>query len=414
MYRIYKMQLNRFWFLVLILSLSYSAQGQSKKERLEAKRLELQRQISQINNQLNEVNHTRANALEILNQINKKISIRNQLIKSLRGEINVITQKINRTDTKIGSLEKEIGELKNNYAEMIRQSYKNRSRNGKIYFLLSSEDFQQAFKRMQYLKQYANFRKNQVKEIQKKQAELRQLIKQLETSKEEKQKLFSKYKTEQQKIIKEKKVQQLEIDKIKKRRSYYLTQIKKKERQKRKIDQMIEAEIKKAIVRSNRHNIKSKTYKNSKSKFYMTPEAKKLAGEFSKNRGLLPWPVKKAYISRHYGVQHHEVFKNVKVYNSGVNLATVKGAKVHAVYKGKVLQIQIIPGGNTSVYIKHGNYLSIYQNLKKVMVKPGDMVKTGQTIGIVATDPTTGKTELKFLVYKNLTKLNPENWLLKK
>ncbi len=409
--------MKKFFLLFLIVFIAHinDSQAQNRKKRLEAKRLELQREIAQINNQLQKVKRTRQNALEILNQINRKISIRKQLISSLRKEINLLSQKINATYKQILDLEKELKLLKKNYAEMVRQSYKSRSRNSKIYFLLSAEDFQQAFKRMQYLKQYANYRKNQVKEIEQKKKELEQLKKELEASKKQKQDLFGTYKKEQDLIVQEQKTQQKEIEKIKKKSVFYIAQIRKKEREKRKIDILIEAEIKKAIMRSNRNrNVKGIKYTTSKSKFFMTPDAKKLANEFSKNRGLLPWPVKKAYISRHYGSQQHEIYKNVKVINSGINLATEKNSKVYAVFKGKVLQIQIIPGGNTTVYIKHGNYLSIYQNLKKVFVKPGDVVKTKQAIGLVATDPTTGKTELKFLIYKNLKKLNPENWLMKK
>ena len=413
----YRRRMKKIFLLFLIIFIAQinDTQAQNRKKRLEAKRLELQREINQINRQLQKVKRTQHNALEFLSQINRKIKIRKQLISSLRKEINLLSQKINNTDKQILSLEKDLEILKKNYAEMIRQSYKSRSRNSKIYFLLSAEDFQQAFKRMQYLKQYANYRKSQVKEIEQKKKALEILKKDLEKSKKEKQKLFQNYKKEQELIVQEQKTQQQEVEKIKNKSAFYIAQIRKKEREKRKIDKLIEAEIKKAIARSNRNRkTKGKHYISSKSKFFMTPEAKKLADEFSRNRGLLPWPVKKAYISRHYGKQPHEIYKKVMVINSGVNLATEKDSKVYAVFKGKVLQIQIIPGGNTTVMIKHGNYLSVYQNLKVVYVKPGDFVKTKQPIGVVATDPTTGKTELKFLIYKNLTKLNPENWLLKK
>ncbi len=402
--------------LLLLLMLPLAASAQSNRQRLEAKRMALQKQIEEINQRISEMDKTKMSALEKAEQIQEKIRIRKKLADNMRREINGISRQINKTEKEIESLEKDLKKLKQDYAHMIRQAYKSRSRNGKLYFLFSSDNFYQAFKRMQYLKQFSTYRKKQGEEILVKQKELKELKASLQKDRAAKRKLYAGYKKEQNKILKEQKAQLALIEKIKKKRSHYLAEIKKKEKEKKKIDRLIEAEIKKAIARSNKRAKSSsgKRTSTSKTKFFLTPEGKKLADKFSANRGILPWPVTKAYITRRFGVQKHEVFKNVVVQNSGINLATTKGAKVRAVFEGQVLQIQIIPGGNTAVYIKHGDYITIYKNLKKVYVKPGDRVKTKQNIGEVATDPTTGKTEIKFMIYKNLTKLNPEKWLLKK
>ncbi len=389
--------------------------AQSNRQKLEAKRMALQKQIEEINRRILEVDKTKLSALERVEQIKEKIQIRRKLADNMRREINGISRQINKTQKEINRLEKDLQKLKQEYAQMIRRAYKTRSRNGKLYFLFSSDNFYQAFKRMQYLKQFSTYRKKQGEDIVKKQQELKDLKKSLQKDREEKRKLYAGYKKEQEKIKKEEKDQLAVLVEIQKKKSKYIAEIKQKEKEKRKIDRLIEAEIRKAIVRSNKRS-KTKTSSKtlSKTKFFLTPEGKKLANKFSANRGILPWPVTKAYITRRFGVQKHEVFKNVVVQNSGINLATTKGAKVRAVFEGKVLQIQIIPGGNTAVYIQHGDYITVYKNLKKVFVKAGDRVKTRQNIGVVATDPTTGKTEMKFMIYKNLTKLNPEKWLLKK
>ena len=263
---------------------------------------------------------------------------------------------------------------------------------------------------MQYLKQYAKYRKQQAEKIEQKKQELSRLKLKLEKEKASKKKLFVVYKKEEAAIQKEQAKQLLVVEKIKKKKSYYLAQIRSKQREQRRIDKLIDNLIKKAIAKSNHQVVKSK---RTKGKFFMTPESKKLANKFSKNKGILPWPVKKAYISRRFGVQQHEIFKNIKVENNGIYLATEAGSKARAVFEGEVLQIQLIPGGNNTVFIKHGNYLTIYGNLKEVYVKPGDKVHTKQEIGLIATDSRTGKTELKFRVYKNMTKLNPEYWLQK-
>jgi septal ring factor EnvC (AmiA/AmiB activator) len=405
-----------FFTLFFLFLFTADLSAQTNRQRLEAKRIALQKQIEEINQRISEVDKTKMSALQKAEQIREKIRIRKKLTDNMRREINSITRQINKTEKEINRLEKELNQLKREYAAMIRQAYKSRSRNGKLYFLFSSDNFYQAFKRMQYLKQFSMYRKKQGEEILKKKEKLIGLQKTLKTDREQKRKLYAGYKKEQAQIKKEEQAQMAIIAEIQKKKSHYLAQIKKKEKEKRKIDKLIEAEIRKAIARSNKKSKKntSGSKKMSKTKFFLTPEGKKLADKFSANRGILPWPVTKAYITRRFGVQKHEIFKNVVVQNSGINIATTKGAKVRAVFEGKVLQIQIIPGGNTAVYIKHGDYITIYKNLKKVYVKPGDKVKTKQTIGVVATDPTTGKTEIKFMIYKNLTKLNPEKWLLKK
>ncbi len=410
------MKLKFLLFLsISIITLSQKGvYGQNNRKKLEAKRIEIQKQIASINKRLSVVNKNKVSALEELSQINRKLALRKKLTSNLRREINGISHQINKTNQQINKLESEIAEQKKNYAALIRQSYKNRERNGKLFFLFSSESFYQAFKRMQYLKQISNYRKQQALEIEKNKNELEELKQNLIADRQSKRKLFADYQQEQKKIKQEQIKQLSVVQEIKKRKNKYIAQIRAKEKQKRRIDKLIEAEIRKAITKSNKKSGKHISKHTKSSKFFLTPEGRKLADKFSSNRGILPWPVKKAYISRHFGVQQHEIFKNVKIENSGVDLATEKGAKARAVFAGKVLQIQIIPGGNVSVYIKHGNYLTIYQNLINVKVKPGDNIKTKQIIGTVATDSTTGKTEMKFLIYKNLTKLNPEKWLLKK
>lgn len=397
-----------FLGLLFLPVLKLSAQ-KDLQQRLEKKRQALQKEILQINRQLLQTKHTESDAIAEYRQIKRKIFVRQKLIRNLQQEINHISKQIKQNEQKTAELNRELKKLKADYAQMIRQSYNNRSRQDKLYFLFSSKSFQQAFKRAQYLKQYAKYRKKQAVTIEQKKKELAALKVKLQKDKTDKQKLYQNYRQETETIKKEQAKQLAIVNKIKQKKRYYLKQIKAKQREQAKIDRMIENLIKKAIARSNR---KVKKSLRQKSKFFLTPEGKKLAAKFSANKGALPWPVKKAYISRKFGKQQHEIFKNVKVINTGIYLATEPDSEVYAVFEGKILQIQYIPGGNNTVFIKHGNYLTIYGNLKEVYVKPGEHVKTKQAIGKVATDAF-GKTELKFRVYKNTTKLNPEFWLQK-
>jgi len=380
------------------------------KNKLEQRRLALQKEISQINKQFLQSKRHEADALDEYNQLKRKLYLRQKLIKNLQKEINYINHQIATNKKKIQDLNKELKTIKKEYAKMIRMTYNSRSRESKLYFLFSSKNFQQAFKRLQYLKQFAKYRQKQALEIEKKKEKISEIQKKLEKDKKNKALLYKDYQSEEIVLKREKQKQEEVVNQIKKKKNKYLAQIKAKQKEQRRLDKMIDELIKKAIAKSNK---KAKKTNRSKSKFFLTPEGAKLANEFSQNKGKLPWPVKKAYISRKFGIQTHEIFKNVKINNTGIYLATEPGSKVRAVFKGEVLQIQLIPGGNNTVFIKHGNYLSIYGNLKEVYVKPGEKVNTKQIIGKVATD-VNGKTELKFRIYKNMTKLNPANWLYKK
>ena len=395
-----------FFSILLLQVFNLSAQNTLQK-RLENKRKALQKEILKINRQLLKTKHTESGALAEYRQIKRKIYVRQKLINNLQREINHLNRQIKQNKQKSVKLNKELKQLKAEYAEMIRQSYKIRSRENLLFFLFSSESFQQAFKRAQYVKQYAKFRKEQAYEIEEKKKELAVLEEKLLKDKAAKEALFNNYQKEKEKIEQERNNQLVVINKIKQKKAYYLKRIKAKQREQAKIDKKIDELISKAIAKSNRRVKKSQ---RQKSKFFLTPEGKKLAAKFSANKGSLPWPVKKAYISRKFGNQHHEIFKNIPVISNGIYLDTEPNSKVYAVFEGKVSQIQLISGANNTVLIKHGNYLSIYGNLKEVYVKPGDRVKTKQVIGKVATDAF-GKTVLKFRIYKNTTKLNPEHWL---
>ena len=401
-----------FYFSAVLISLFITQVSTAQKDlqqKLEQKRLNLQKEILQINKQLLQTKKTERSALNEYSQIKRKINIRQKLIQNLQEEINHINRAIKKNEAQTVALNKELKQLKQDYAKMIRQSYNSRSRQDKLYFLFSSKSFQQAFKRAQYLKQYAKYRKRQAQHIEEKKVELAKLKQKLQKDKAVKQKLYQNYQQETKTIKIEQQKQFTVVKKIKKKKRYYLKKIKAKQREQAKIDKMIENLIKKAIARSNKGQKKSQRHSG---KFFLTPEAKKLASKFSTNKGALPWPLKKANIIRKFGRQPHEIFKNLVVINTGIYLETEPGSKVYSVFDGTVLQIQFIPGGNNSVFIKHGDYITIYGNLNEVYVKPGEKVKIRQTIGKVATDAY-GKTEMKFRIFKNTTNLDPEKWLLR-
>jgi septal ring factor EnvC (AmiA/AmiB activator) len=294
---------------------------------------------------------------------------------------------------------------------MIVKSYKSKSQQSRIMFLLSSENFLQAYKRVQYMKQYTRFRKKQGEDIQVKSVQLQKLNEQLIQQKKDKQKLIDENKREKGKLDDEKRSQQALIATLKKEEGKFAGQIREKQKEADRIEKEIDALIKAAIAESNKASGTTKT--KTANTFALTPEAKALAADFKNNKGKLVWPVEKGRVITPYGKRQHPQFPNVTQDHNGVEIITEPNAKARAVFSGEVLQVQQLKGANKAVYIRHGNYITIYNNLATVNVKKGDKVSIKQEIGTVFTHPTTGRTVLKFFVYEDTQKMNPADWIYK-
>jgi len=146
----------------------------------------------------------------------------------------------------------------------------------------------------------------------------------------------------------------------------------------------------------------------------MTPEEILVSANFEQNRRRLPWPVERGVITDHFGVHQHPVLKNIQVKNNGVDISTVQGAKARSVFGGEVSRVFVVSGGNYAVIIRHGKFLTVYSNLVDVLVKSGDKVSIKQTIGTIGTDnEDDNKTVLKFQIWKENVKMNPEEWIAK-
>ncbi|MEL4307112.1 murein hydrolase activator EnvC family protein [Joostella sp. CR20] len=393
---------------------SLHAQSNEQKE-LEARKMRLQEEIQQFNTLLSQKRKEKTSVLEDVEDLDHKIGIRKELIKVTNQQANLINRQINNNINKISKLRDDLKELKSDYAEMVRKSYKNKSQQSRIMFLLSSEDFFQAYKRLQYMKQYTNYRKEQAEEIQSKTLELQKLNDGLVVQRKEKETLIAENKKEQQALERELDTQKGLIASIKAKESEYASQIKKKQQQADEIDRQIDKLIREAIARANAANKEtSKETRESATKssnFALTAEAKLVDTDFRANKGKLPWPVEKGVVKMRYGKQPHPVVKSVTIQSNGVRIATESGAKARAIYRGKVLAVQAIKGGNKAVLIQHGNYISVYNNLGKVYVKEGDNVATKQDIGEVFTSTSNNETVLKFMIYNNNHTDNPANWI---
>ena len=400
---------------VFFMTLFSFGQTTAKQKELEKKRVQLQQEIYRVNKLLFGAQKQQKNVLSNLEDLNKKIQVRTEFIKAIDNEINYLNSQVAENESKYQKLNSELELLKKDYADMIFKSYKSKSEQSKLMFLLSSDDFFQAYKRFRYMKQYASFRRKQGDSIVKKSFNLEALKRKLLSQKNNKESLANKNKKESLKIQDEKKNQEGLVKKIKSKKRRYTSQIKKNQDEERKIQKQIELVIREAIAASNTTKTTTKTTKTSSSKkheFALTPAGKALASRFEQNRGKLPWPVSEGIVTRNYGVIPHKTLSGIKINSNGIHITTKKGASVRAVFKGTVLAIQSVNGRN-AVYIQHGNYISLYNNLDKVYVTKGQEIVLKQTLGTVFSDKITGKTILKFQIWKDTKKQNPVYWLAK-
>lgn len=402
--------MRRLFFLCLFITISlnqsFSQIKNNEQKRLEAQRLKLKKEIKQINNLLFSNTKIRKIALNEVENIETRLNVRLELIKVTNQQANLLTRRININQRNIENQRKELDELKKEYAKMIQKSYASKSLQNRLMFLFSSENFLQAYRRIQYLKQYARYRRKQGLQISEKTKLLQNLNQVLIEENEMKTKLISDNREIRKKLIQEQKQQQELINTLRLKQNTLRTQIEKKQKQRQRIDKEINRLIREAIAESNRIS-----GKKSREIFQLTPEAKLIAENFQENKGRLPWPLEKGVVTQGFGRQRHPVVKTTIIQSNGVTISTEPFAKVRAVFEGEVMSVIIIKGSNPSVLIRHGSYITLYTNLSKLYVKKGEKVSSKQVIGEVFTNQRTGRTQLQFGIFNNIKALNPKDWV---
>ncbi len=401
--------LHFFYATIIFFCFLVSGFGQSKKQlQLETKRQNILKEIKEINSLLSDNKSEKSSILSNIEEVDLKINVRKKLIQINNKQANLLTKEINENQIKIKTLEDDLILKKKNYADMVVKSYKNKSTDSKLMFLFSSESFQQAYKRYNYMKQYKLYQKKQADTIALKTEKLALLNEDLLLKKENKIQLIKENKEAQQTLQIEKNKQEELIAELRKDESKFKKEIAEKQKENDDIDRQIEKLIKEAIAKANKKN---KTKKSSKG-FALTPEAKALANNFTANKGKLPWPVKNGRVIEKFGTSRHPTLPNITRHSSGVKIITNKNSNINAVFDGTISEIQKIKGGNIAVFVIHGNYRTIYQNLKNLYVKKGEKIKTGSPIGKVAVN-SEGKSVFRFLIFKDNKKQNPADWILK-
>ena len=405
-------KLKYFSFILFIFlaigSSNANAQSQRQQE-LEEKRRELQQEIREITKLLFAGKKEKKSVVSAVEDINYKISVRKNLIRITNQQANLLTREINANQDEISTRRVKLKALKEAYADMIVKSYKNRARDNKLMFLLSSSSFQQAYRRLQYIKQYADYQRQQAEIIKVETKQLQLLNQDLLVQKKDKQKLVGENKAAKLILDKELKDQQAFIESIQKNLAKFSAQIKDKQKASEKLDKEIRKLIREAIAASNKKagkSVKSRT-------FSMTPEQKVLAANFTANKGKLPWPVASGVVTMRFGTNPSPIDPSIKIKSNGVRIATNKGEPVRAVFDGVVQGIMTPKNGNNTIMIRHGNYITVYKNLSKFYVSKGDKVTTKQVLGEVITNKASGESILSFGIYKDSAIQNPSIWVYK-
>jgi len=397
--------LSKTAFLLLIFSIiPLNAQNyEARQKKLEAQKISLTKEISQINSLILDSRKKSKNLANELEDIQLKISVRDKLININNSQLNNLTNIIYNQTEKLSDLEKELIKLKEEYEQIIYSSYKKKSTQMKLMFLFASENINQAFKRFQYFKQYSKYRKKQADKIVLIQTQISQTIDSLQIRKNNKQNIIDENREVKETLTKEKQLQNTLFKNLLKNQKNYALEINEKEKQTRLIDNEIQKLIRLAIAESNKNN--------NSTNFALTPEGRLISTNFQANKGRLPWPLKQGVVVRKFGTQPHPVVRTTTINSNGISLATSPNSVAYSVFDGEVLSVYGFSGGNPGVLIRHGKYISNYQNLSSIFVKKGDKINANDEIGIVFTNESTGKTVLKFNIFNELKPENPTIWL---
>ena len=394
---------------------------ESQQEKLEKRKAQIQQEIRDNEKILQQVKKKEKSAVSVIIVQGNKIKLKEKLINTTEKQAKLLGNDMYINQLKINKLNKDLAVLKEDYAKMILKSYKSRSEQSRAMFVLSSNSFLQAYKRLQYLKQYTNYRKSQGEEIKIKSNQLAEYNTKLDSQKTAKQQLIAEKEKERLSLLKEKQEQQKVVNSIKKDKNKIAAEIKKRQLEAKAIDRQIDRLMREAIAEANRKAAEANAKANpsaavsraavSTSRMVLTGETKILADNFRANKGKLPWPVEKGFVSLPFGDQPHPQFNSLTVHNSGVEITTEQGATARAVFAGEVTSVMILSPVNKAVMIQHGDYFTVYQNLSSVYVSKGDKVSIKQSIGKVRTNGETGRTVLKFTISQNTTYNNPASWL---
>ena len=395
---------------------SLSAQQPAGVRDLEKERSTVLSDIEETNRLLQENTQTTSNALNRLNLINQQIDSRKKIIQLLNREIAYLEEEICSKETQITALENDLETKKEYYAASVKKMYLNKNNQNYLLFFLSSRNFTQSFHRMMYLKTYSGWQKKQAEEIIEKQKIISQEKELLTSRRNEKLNLLNERISEEKRLNIEEASKKAEIETLEKNKKALQKELAIKEKQANALNRKIEKIIAEEVLKSEKaakSDSGEKRKADVKGGYAMTKGERSLSSTFAGNKGNLPFPLKGTYkIVGLFGVHQHKELKKVVTNNNGIDIETTPENEARAVFTGVVSRIFTLPGYNTSIIIRHGNYLTLYANLDQIYVKQEEKVNSGQAIGKIYTDKENGNsTLLHFEIWKEEIKLNPLTWI---
>ena len=430
--------------ILILLGISVSVCSQETVKSLKRKQRQAKQNIEMTNRLLNENKKNQKTTANSITVISRQIEERENLIKALNDEVGILDRDLSNINAEKSQLEEKLQELRKEYAKLLYHYYFHKTKSNAVFYILSSESLTQGFRRLRYVQQYSNYRKEQAQKIQQVTDELGQKETLLSRVKEEKHNTLKGKQVESNKLLKSKESKQKMLTELSQKESDLKVKLEKQQRQvevlNKKIDNMIAAEIAKQEAQ-RKAKAKAEAERKAKAAASKKPatsgtaakpsapsapstpsapvtkpsapasEGKSLvSGGFESNRGRLPWPVR-GIVTGHFGLHPHPVLDHVQVNNKGIYIQTTANSDASAVYDGEVTQVFAIPGNNNAIIVKHGIYRTVYANLTTTYVKVGDKVKARQKLGRVFVDQEADKTELYFMLYKESVLQNPELWL---
>jgi septal ring factor EnvC (AmiA/AmiB activator) len=403
--------------LCLLLSLGTGAYAQSKRiSDLEKMRKETLEKIEKTSSMLSKNKKTVQNTYNRLNALNKQIKAREDYIRELGTQLQIIGQEVERNQAEYTELSRKLSIKKSNYVKSLRLMARHNQAEERLMFLLSAKNLNELARRMRYLDEYAQYQKRQAKQISVQQDELTQKRLELELSYKEKETVKGAKERETTQLHKEQSMKNQLMAELKGKQKQLTTELTKQKRQAdqlaRQIQNIIAEEARKAAEKAAADKSQPRTAA-VKGGYAMTSEEKQLSGSFAQNQGSLGYPVSlPGTIVVHYGEQKFQDLKHVANSSKGIDIETRPGASALCVFTGVVSKVFALPGFNNSVIVRHGNYLTVYANLSSVFVKSGQKVRTGESLGRIFTDSEQGnETILHFQLWKDTQRLNPESWI---
>jgi septal ring factor EnvC (AmiA/AmiB activator) len=374
------------------------------KEELEQRKGKTKEEIEYTNRLLEETQQKKQNSLNRVRILNKRIQLRNQLLRSINQEISIYNEDIEHKRKLIVELENDVDIVKRQYEMLVQFAFWNKNKNDRLMFILSADNFNMAYKRMKYIQQYTRHRREQAILIRYMQNDLKIEINELEKVILQKEALARQKAGENRNLERERRNKDMMVKELSGQEKELKNKIAENQKIARKLEKEIAAIIKAEASKGRSRNIYDQ----------LTPEEKLISDNFQGNKGKLPWPTERGVVTSRFGKHQHAVLKQVTVQNDGIDISTVQGADARALFDGMVSKVVAILGANYTVILRHGNFLTVYQNLINVRVKPGDEVRVKQILGTIFTEEETNSTLLHIEIWKELNKQNPEDWLSRK